>query len=85
VISTRSIFSASTCFDYYKEIFNVLLPGIFDSWQVKLAIDAKLTEAAGREAGNVRSVVEIEQRLDAKSGVLISSVDHFAIPSLTVF
>ncbi len=34
---------------------------------------------------NVRSVVEIEQRLDVKSDVLISSVDHFAILSLTVF
>jgi hypothetical protein len=37
-------------FRLLQEIFNVLLPGIFDSWQVKLAIDAKLTEAAGREA-----------------------------------
>jgi hypothetical protein len=50
VISTRSIFSASTWFDYYKEIFNVLLPGILTVGKVKLAIDAKLTEAAGREA-----------------------------------
>jgi hypothetical protein len=42
VILIRRIFNASEYFDYYKEIFNLVLPSIFGSWQVYLAITAKL-------------------------------------------